>query len=367
MRATGEGEGETGESTCLWRPYSPLVSYVGTLRALLSPRRAVPLAAVALALVGSEWAASGSWIACALDALLFVAFCLVAPASWRAASAWARAHPPGWAAYGAFVLVGALLVRAGASLPSAFGLPGTYVLDAGALGLLLVLFLVGGWGLGRDIDLELGIASAERKADVASLDAERARVVAMRAQLDPHFLFNTLNAIAEWCREDPARAERATLQLAAMLRAILEGSRRPSWPLADELALLEQLTSLYAARDPERYRFVLDLPQPLPDVEVPPMLWLPLLENAITHGPAAGHAGQVTLSVRAGADGVSLSITNPGVYTGRREGGQGIAMVERRLALAYGEAAQLTLRAMPRSTHTELRMPRAPITLEVLA
>jgi LytS/YehU family sensor histidine kinase len=241
------------------------------------------------------------------------------------------------------------------------------VLDPGALGLLLVLFLVGGWGLGRDIDLEQGIESAERRAERAALDTERARVLAMRAQLDPHFLFNTLNAIAEWCRQDPALAERATLQLAAMLRAILDGSTQPSWPLAREVALLEQLTALYAVRDPERYRFVLRVPQPIPDVEVPPMLLLPLLENAITHGPAAGHAGEVVVSIGVHDGAVELVITNPGAFAGRREGGHGIAMVEKRLELAYAGAARLTLRAVESTTRTEVSMPLAPMAAEALA
>lgn len=319
-----------------------------------------------VALVTAEWLVSGTWVACAIDMALFAAFCAVAPASWRWAAAQARERPPGLIAYAGFVLLGAAVVSGAALLPQSVGLRGTYVVDPPAIGLLLVLFLVGGWGLGRDIDLEEGMESAERRADRNALDAERARVVAMRSQLDPHFLFNTLNAIAEWCREDPALAEQATLKLATMLRSILEGSSRSSWPLACEVALLEQLIDLYTVRDRERYRFVLDVPRPLPEIEVPPMLFLPLMENAITHGPAAGHAGEVVVKIRARDESVELEIANPGAFAGRRVGGQGIAMVERRLALAYAGAARLSLRAAESSTIAEVSMPLVPSVSEAV-
>jgi len=333
------------------------VSFLATIRALGVPRRAIPLAVVLVAMVAAEWGASASWVPCAIDAGLFAAFLVVAPASWRWAAA--RARSGGWLPYAGFVLVGALVVVVAALVPGLVGLRGTYVVDPPATGLLLVLFLVGGWGLGRDIDLEEGMESASRRADRMALDAERARLVAMRAQLDPHFLFNTLNAIAEWCREDPALAERATLKLASMLRTILDGSMRPSWPLAREVELIEQLTDLYSVRDQARYRFVLEVPQPIPEIEVPPMIFLPLVENAITHGPAAGHAGEVTVRIEGRDGGIALRISNPGAYQGRRDGGQGIEMVERRLALAYASAATLSLRADDARTITELSMPTA--------
>lgn len=343
------------------------MSYFATIRALSAPKRAVPLAGVAFALVASEWSASGSWVACGIDLSLVLTFCAVSPASWRVAAARAQDPAAGWLPYAVFALLGTAVVSLVGLLPVGFGLRGTYVVDPSAMGLLLVLFLVGGWGLGRDIDLEEGIESAERRADRLGLDAERARVVAMRAQLDPHFLFNTLNAIAEWCREDPALAEQATLKLASMLRAILDGSSRPSWPLVREVALMEQLVELYTVRDREKYRFALDVPRPPPDVEVPPMLFLPLIENAITHGPAVGNAGEIRITLRTKPDSVELEITNPGAYTGRRVGGQGIAMVERRLALAYGGAARLSIRADAKSTITLVSIPLAPMASEAVS
>ena len=85
------------------------------------------------------------------------------------------------------------------------------------------------------------------------------------------------------------------VRLSAMLRTVLAGVRAATWPLAEELALLDTLFELHRLRDPDRVRVTRQLPEPLPDVAVPPMLLLPLAENAVKHGPAAGHAGAIVL------------------------------------------------------------------------
>jgi LytS/YehU family sensor histidine kinase len=161
-------------------------------------------------------------------------------------------------------------------------------------------------------------------------EAERAQLMALRAHLDPHFLFNTLNAIAEWCREDGETAERAVLQLSAMLRTVLAGVQAATWPLADELALMDTLFALHRLRDPDAFQLVRRVPAPLPDVPVPPMLLLPLAENAVKHGPTAGHRGPIELEVQVSVDDARLifSLSNPGRYAGRREGGTGLETVD---------------------------------------
>jgi signal transduction histidine kinase len=329
-----------------------------TLRALAQPRRAWPLAGVLVALVGSELVATGEPRGLVVDAALFASFCLLAPTTYRWAAAVARATPQrATLAYATFVATGLAVVGGAMGALAVMRLPGTYVMDPPAFGLLVVLFLVGGWGLGRDIDLELGLESAERRAERMALEAERARLLAMRSQLDPHFLFNVLNAIAEWCREEPRLAEEATLKLSAMLRAMLEGIESSAWPLEKELALVRMLAGLYAVRDRERFVFAID-EAPAPDVDVPPLLLLPLIENAITHGPAAGHRGEVRVRWQAEGARVVVTIENPGEYAGRREGGRGVSMVERRLALAYGDRASLAIEARGAATVASVTIPR---------
>ncbi|MEZ4223333.1 MAG: histidine kinase [Polyangiaceae bacterium] len=329
-----------------------------TWRALWTPKRGVALALLFVALVSAEWVATQSGAAMATDASLFAAFCLAAPAAYRVLVSHAERLSLGHGLYvlwcAALVLGWALLVHRG------LGLRWTYVIDPSSLGILWVLFLVGGWGLARDIELEAGYAAERRRAERMEESAERASLLALRAHLDPHFLFNTLNAIAEWCREDPAVAEAATLRLASMLRTMLGGIRSPSWPLETEIGLARSVLELYAIRDAERYRHRFELPDPLPDVSVPPMLLLPLVENAVTHGPGAGHSGEISVRLVVEEEPelrLALEIDNPGRFAGRRAGGEGIAMVERRLALAYGKRATLRFDGDESRTKTQVALP----------
>lgn len=330
-----------------------------TLRALLAPRRAIPLLLVGSTLLVSEWFTTRSWPAVGVDLGLFLAFCAIAPGAWRWLCAGESRGVRALATHAAYVVVVALTVGLlGLALPPVFGSAWTYVVEPSSFGMLLVLFLVGGWGLGRDIELERGYTSERRRAERMALEAERAQVLALRAQLDPHFLFNTLNAIAEWCRENPAVAEAATLQLASTMRMVLDGIQRPTWPLARELDLLRSLMKLYQVRDSDRYVLEEHIPDPVPDLPVAPMLLLPLLENAITHGPAAGHGGAVKLRVVEHRHVVLVEIVNPGRFGGRRAGGQGIAIVERRLSLTYGSDAVLRIAGEGDCTVARVELPR---------
>ncbi len=337
--------------------------FVDTLRALAAPRRAVPLALVAAALLSAEWIASHSAVATLLDAALLVTFCACAPALWR--SRFARElrgsvdHLAAWASYTA--TAAAVVVGEAVLLPPRFGLRWTYVSEPRSLGVLIVLFLVGGWGLGRDVELEASFERERARAERLAIDAEHAQILALRAQLDPHFLFNTLNAIAEWCREDPRVAERATLDLAALLRAVFDALQTPGWSLSRELVLLEQLASLYVTRDAGRYRFHFEVDTGATSRTIPPLVLLPLFENAIKHGPSAGHAGDVSLRVERAGDDAVVRIENPGPFGGPREGGRGLASVERRLALAYGDDVQPTITSTRDHTTTVLRLPLRPV------
>ena len=329
------------------------------MRALLAPRRLLPILLVCVPMVAAQgrFSASGRavWVAAAM-CLLFVA---VGPFGWRALMP--RGRPLRWRgarllAYGA---LGGLVPLVGWILPRTLSIGETFLTAGVNLLISTSLFWVGGWGLARDVDLELGLRHAQARAAAAQLEAERAQLLALRAQLDPHFLFNTLNAIAEWCREDAVVAEQALLRLAALLRRMLEGVRAPHWPLARELDLVGDLLELHSVRDPERFAVRWSLPAPIPEVAVPPLLLFPLAENAVKHGPALGHRGTMSVTLTPDEGGWLLTLRNPGPFEGERAGGQGLDMVRRRLELAWPGAGRLEVAAEGAETVARLWLPAA--------
>ena len=349
-------------------PLAPGESIVRrTWRALLLPRRLFPVLLVSGALVAAQITYDVSYgsdpLAAPLAVLLCAVFVLVAPVSWRALFPRGFDLSHGGLRLALYAAVGtASVLVVSAVIPKLLDMGPTLMTARASMLVSLALFLVGGWGLARDIDHDDHLAEAFALAAERGLAAERAELLALRAHLDPHFLFNTLGAIAEWCRQDGEVAERAVLELSAMLRTILAGVRAPSWPLKDELALIETLFSLYQLRDPVLYRLERRVPDPLPALELPPMLLLPLAENAVKHGPGSGHTGPVVLSVEQDADGrrIRIFITNPGTFSGPRPGGEGLHMVERRLALAYEGQAQLSIETRGSDTVAEVSLPLAP-------
>jgi two-component system, LytTR family, sensor histidine kinase AlgZ len=329
----------------------PLAS--ATLRALAAPRRLVPILVVSVPLLVAQ-ARSGGSATLAVGVALCASFTLLAPVSWRAI---AVDRPTllrvlAYAALGAVVVfgIGGVVPRWLRLEPSLLTAPWNLVSS-------LALYWVGGWGLGRDIDLELRLVAQRERAERLAREAERAQLLALRAHLDPHFLFNTLNAIAEWCRLDGAVAEEAVLRLASMLRAILAGVRAEWWPLEQELALLRALFELHRLRDPGRFTVVMEIEPGSASRPVPPLVLLPLAENAMKHGPGAGHEGEVRLVIQRASGALRITLSNPGVYAGPRAGSEGLPTAERRLALAYDGRARLSIRGEGNRTEVELELP----------
>ena len=323
-----------------------------TWRGLLLPRRLLPILAVSLPLLYAQARWSRESLATPLAIAMCVAFVSLAPVSYRVL------FPDGLElSHGAVRLVLYALIGAGVVLSIGVGVPrllnmrGTFLTERSSLAIIIALFLVGGWGLGRDIGFEQRVARLQS-------EAERAQLLALRSTVDPHFLFNTLNAIAEWCRLDGAVAERAVLDLSAMLRAVLSGVKETSWPLSKELELARMVFELHLLRDRDLFQLDVSVPDPVPAAKVPPMCLLTMVENAMKHGPGpgpgpgAGHRGRVSLTVRTKASGLVVTLENPGRFTGRREGSAGLPSLERQLALAYGGHAKFTIEAVPGEDRT---------------
>lgn len=333
--------------------------FAETWRALFVPRRMIALGAVAIPLVAAQWVFGGRIIEVCIAAMMVVSFLLLGPASWRALFS-NPSRIPAVIRLIAYACVGVVCVFAfGLGVARVLNIETAFLTSRFSLLISCAFFWVGGFGLGRDIELELDLAREHRRAKQLIKEAEQARLLALKSHLDPHFVFNTLNAIAEWCRTDGEVAERAILQLSDILRAVLAGVRSESWSIAKERKLLESLAALHLMRDAGLFTLDLRCTPAADDVMVPPLLLMPLVENAVKHGPAAGYRGVLALTFDVDTRGLVVIVENPGPFQGRRAGGEGIAMVESRLALFTDDRGTLTIEDVGGRTRATVILPNA--------
>lgn len=201
----------------------------------------------------------------------------------------------------------------------------------GAAAYLCVLFLIY-----AVIASDEGEAAARRalESDVASRAAE---LRALRAQVNPHFLFNCLNSISSMTGRDPEGARRMCLELAEFFRSSLKAGAEQRVPLAAELALLRLYLSIEQVRFGSRLDARFEEQGDLSGVTVPPLLLQPLVENAVRHGVATLlEGGLVRIAAVCEGDRASITVENAFDPDGRRAGtGVGLANVRERLDAAY--------------------------------
>ena len=186
-----------------------------------------------------------------------------------------------------------------------------------------------------------------REEEMLKLTAE-AELKALRAQVNPHFLFNALTTIGYLIESAPPRALNTLMQLTALLRGVLK-SEGEFTTLGRELELVEHYLKIEHERFEERLRVRIDVPQALRAHRVPALVLQPLVENAIKHGVAPSKSGgDVEVVAEAAGDRLRLSVRNTGAplhETASRNAGEhvGVENVRRRLAGHYGQGATLTL------------------------
>ena len=190
--------------------------------------------------------------------------------------------------------------------------------------------------------------SAIRTRDlaVARLEGElaQAQLRALKAQLHPHFLFNTLHAVTVLIRRDPEAATRTVMRLSDLLRLTLVDAERQESPLADELRFVQLYLEIEQTRFRERLEVVWDVPAELGRATVPTLLLQPLVENALRHGIEPNPAGGRVTIAAARTDGrLVLRVVNDGRGLRVRADGVGLASVRGRLERLYGEAQRFDL------------------------
>ncbi|HEV6964023.1 sensor histidine kinase [Roseateles sp.] len=179
------------------------------------------------------------------------------------------------------------------------------------------------------------------------------------AQIQPHFLFNTLASLQHWVNTGDARAAPLLRDFTAYLRATLPMFERELQPLADEIEMVRRYLAIMQARLGPRLAFSIDLP-PEAQAELPPGIVLTLVENAIAHGVEPQlRGGRVDVAARVERDRVVLTVRDdgPGLSAGWAEG-VGLANSRRRLAQAC-PAATLALRDTPPGCTATLALPIA--------
>lgn len=192
---------------------------------------------------------------------------------------------------------------------------------------------------------------------------------ALKAQLNPHFLFNSLNSVRGLIAEDPTRAQDAVTLLARLLRSSLQSNTAPTIPLRAELQTVKDYLALEGIRLEERLRYRLTVDEALHDVPVPPMLIQTLVENALKHGIATlPNGGDVSISVEQSDDQLHIDVTNSGQLQHASSSTQvGLANARERLDLLFGTSATLTLKnSSPETVTAHVTLPLSNTTVPVL-
>lgn len=203
------------------------------------------------------------------------------------------------------------------------------------------------------------------RGDAAALESEltRSKLEALRSQLRPHFLFNTLNAISVFIPEDAARAQQMLFRLSTLLRRSLEEESHEV-ALRRELAYVNDYLDIQRERFGDRLSIVVSVDPAVLDAQVPVFLLQPLLENAIEHGKADDRRTTIALSAGRERDMLHIVLTDdgPGIAdSGAPHHGIGLGNTRARLLHLYGPGATLELRGQePPASHgarVEIRIP----------
>lgn len=223
--------------------------------------------------------------------------------------------------------------------------------------------------VGRLISTQLALAEGDRTREALV----RARTVALRAQISPHFAYNTLTAIAGMVKRDPERARELLVKFAEFSRYILQNERLNT-TLAEELRNVHAYLELERARYGDRLEVVFRVDPGVLPIVVPMLILQPLVENAVQHGIEGREGkGTVTLVAEDRDEEVFVSVTDNGVGmpsevrqaivsdhpVGGAEGGVGLSNVRDRLRLTYGERYRLSIDSEPgRGTVVSFCVPK---------
>ena len=208
-----------------------------------------------------------------------------------------------------------------------------------------------------------GVAESKRKEAEyhrMSQQVTEAKLSALQAQVEPHFLYNTLASVQALTEVDPQQASAMTGHLIAYLRNALPKMRESVSTVGQEIELVRAYLNILQMRMGKRLAFEIDVPPELMDLPFPPLMLPSLVENAIKHGLEPQREGG-TVTIRASANGkLRVSVIDTGRGFAETIGaGVGLANIRERLAALYGNAGKLTLEARePHGVEAMIEVPR---------
>ena len=254
---------------------------------------------------------------------------------------------PPWPLFARLAIVVPMIGMAHATLAAFLGLafvsPREFRID-GSTGILMTL-QTAAWAA-----LYVLITGPRRQREIQvrlQLSLREAELRALEAQINPHFLFNSLNSIRALVIENPAKAQDMLTRLANIMRYNLRSDVNHTVALATEVDIVSDYLALESARYEDRLRVQMTIDRAAAEVQVPPMLLQSLVENALKHGIAPLTAGgDLTIRARVVGDVMMLEVENPGqVSEAGTEGTQlGIANIRERLRILYSGRAQFELK-----------------------
>lgn len=210
----------------------------------------------------------------------------------------------------------------------------------------------------------LALRTKERDEAEARRMASDAQLASLESRVNPHFFFNTLNSIAALTREDAARAERMTTQLASLMRSSLDQSSTPLVPLEQEVQSVRDYLEIEHVRFGDRLRYDIQVIGEARDVLVPRLALQTVVENSVKYAVSTRReGGSVSITGQRANGRLRVEVTDdgPGFNSSAIPDGHGLALIRARLSMLFGDRASLTVSSQPGRTTVAMDLPASDV------